>query len=463
MSQPNANYTKGSLLKDLTIQSLVNGREVGGIVEEGQAAYVTMKIIEQSNAKYEGMGTGNKILQNFEDRVAYIGDPTIRGQVSAPTAVTGGIRIDWVDSNYNAFRKGDTVDVKTNGNQAKVVEAGAGYIVVAQLEGFSAPVTGDYPAGISVIQRTRSVDLRGTSAPEGVNPYPKFWKNWCSVIDDGGQQNLFDSMNTSNMTNAPDYIVNTVIQSAAQRFFRNQVFKMWTSEGVNPESNGFIQSETKGIVSQIKEGGTYVPMTSVITKSEFEQQLRRWYLRNPANSNANRIVKTGSIGFGLIASWYQDLIKYDSSIAVSFTDGSVNGLNATKIFIPGFEMIQIVKDPLQDMDLNGELTNMSGYAGLPKTSGDFYFMDFTPVRMQQNGMMAPALQKIYLKNKYFFGMEQGLRPTESLMNAAAGTGLTWENLEMTSTTKDFNSFRIYGICGINVLNRSAHCYLENFN
>ena len=53
MATPNSNYTKGSLLQDFYINALVNNRELDGIVAEGQAEYVTMKIIEESNFDQE--------------------------------------------------------------------------------------------------------------------------------------------------------------------------------------------------------------------------------------------------------------------------------------------------------------------------------------------------------------------------------------------------------------------------
>ena len=460
MSRPNSNYTKGSLLQDMTLNALVNGREVDGIVQEGQAEYVTMKIIEETNAMYADKGTGNKIVGNFEDRVAYIGDPTIKAQIASRVAVTGGIRINFAETSYDAFRVNDDVDTRFAANQAKVVEAGAGYIVVAQRDGYAAPVVGDYVVGQSVIVRKRSIDLRGTSAPQGVNQVPRFWKNHVSVLDDGGQESTFDSLNRSNIINHGDYIVNIPIQNAVHRLFRYRAMNFWTSKNVNPETNGFQYSATSGIIEQIQDGGMYYPMSSLITKTEFENRLRTWFLTNPANSMKNRIIKTGSLGFALVSSWYQDLIKFDADITVSFTDGSVNGLNATKIFIPGFEGIALVKDTLQDMDLSGEYSTLSGFTGLPKTSGDFYFMDFSPVRMSDTGLMAPALQKFCLREKYFYGFEQGLRPMSSMISDNA-TALTLENMEITSTTKDFSSFRIWVAEGINVMNRSAHAYLQN--
>jgi len=461
MATPNSNYTKGSLLQDFYINALVNNREVDGIVEEGQAEYVTMKIIEESNSFYEKAGTGNKILDTYEDRVAYLGDPTIQAQISSRVPVTGGIRINFADSNYDAFRVNDDVDTRFAANQAKVVESGAGYIVVAQRDGYAAPQATDYPVSGTVIVRKRSINMRGTSAPEGVYQVPQIWKNHVSVIDDGGQESTFDSLIKTNIINAGDYIINVPIRDAVMRMFRYRSANFWTSKNVNPETNGMRYTATSGIIEQIQNGGMFYPMSSLITKQEFENRLRTWFLTNPANSMRNRIIKTGSIGFALVSSWYQDLIKFDATIAVSFTDGSINGLNATKIFIPGFEGIALVKDTLQDMQQMGELTSLSGFSGLPKTSGDFYFMDLSPVVMKENGMTAPALQKFCLREKYFYGFEQGLRPASNLQSAFNGQALTAEAMEMTSTTKDFSSFRIWVAEGINVMNRSAHAYLQN--
>lgn len=454
-------YSNGSLLKDFTIDALVNGREIDGIVMEGQAPYVLMKLIEESNAKYEGQGTGNKVLQNYEDRVAYDGDPTITAQVASVASVAAGIRINFSDVNYVGFRVTDNIDTIMGGNKARVVEAGSGYIIVSQLQGFTAPVTGDFPVGGSVIARDRTPDLRGTQAPTTVTTIPRFWKNHFSVIDDGGQQNLFDSLNQTNITDAKGYLMNQPFRQSVQRFFMYKYMNMLTSRNVNPETNGFTFSATAGWIEQIQEGGTYIPMTSVITKSEFEARLRTWLLTNPGNPQQNKFIKVGAISHALFSEWYKDLIKYDADIAMSFTDGSINGLNATRVFLPGFGPVNIVRDPMQDMNLNGELTSISGYAGVPKTAGDFWFMDMTPVVMRESGRTAPAIQQIYLGSKYYYAVEQGLRPTESLRDAMSGQSLTWENLEITSTTRDYTSFRIWGVCGSNIMNRSAFAYLKN--
>jgi hypothetical protein len=119
MSTTNAVYTKGSLAKELNLLGLVRNQVVDGIVEEGQAEYAITKIIEESNAKYEAAGTGNKILPIYKDEVAYTGDPTIQSQVQSVVSLGGGvIRINFSDPNYQGFRNDDRIDTKFNGNQA---------------------------------------------------------------------------------------------------------------------------------------------------------------------------------------------------------------------------------------------------------------------------------------------------------------------------------------------------------
>lgn len=456
-------YTNQGLLKEFTANALANNRIVDGVVMQGQAPYILAKIIEESNAKYEGQGTGNKKINIFEERIAYDGDATVKAQVATAAAVTGGIRITFSDPNYVGFRVNDNIDTIFGGNQARVVEVGSGYAVVSTLPGYTAPIAGDYTSGSTVITRKRSIELRGTQAPSSINTVPRLWKNYPSVMDDGGQQNLWDSLNQTNISDAMDYITIAPVTQAIQRAMVSKYMTMLTSRKVNPETNGQTFTATSGWIEQIEDGGMYVPLTSLISRTEFEQRLRRWYVNNPGNPMENRFVKTGSIGFALISEWYKDFMKFDAPIAMNFTDGGINGLNATRVWIPGFDYINIVKDPMQDMDINGAYSNLAGYTDMPKTSADFWFMDMTPVRMSDSGRLAPAIQQFYMGDKYYYAFERGLQPAASLAAAlSAGNAMSVENLANTSTTNDFNSFRVWMVCGSNLLNRSQFGLLKNF-
>jgi hypothetical protein len=464
MSTANQLYTKGSLLKELNLANLVRNRIVDGVVMQGQSAYAWTKIIEGINNKYEANGTGHKILQTYKDEIAYTGDPTVKAQIQATTDLGGGVfRINLTSPSYNAFRENDLVDLKFGQNNlAKVIEAGPGYIKISQAPGNAAPVIGNYATGKIITTRTRAIGTRGTKSPVGLNPVPQKWENYLSIIDDASQQNLFDSQNNTVISGAEGYIISAPIQSTLQNFFRINAMNQFVSSPVNPESNGFDYTSTAGIHTQLIERGNYLPLNTVITRSEFEQQVRRWYIANPASNFTDRVIFTGAIGMAQIAEWYRDQLKYDGRIAVSFTDGSVNGLNATKIFIPGFEYINIVMIDMLNMAWMGELSSIAGYEGLPKTAGNFYFMDFSPVVMQPSGLMGPAFQKIYFKSKYFYSYQRGLTEMATLGSIIENaTPITADNMEITSTDNDFNNFRIYSVCGINVMNAQAHVYLEN--
>lgn len=464
MSQTQSIYTKGSLAKELTLNNLIANKEVDGVVQQGQAAYTWTKVIEQTNSYYEkNGGMGNKILSIYKDEVSYTGDPTISGQISSVQDIGGGrFKVNF-SAPAEGFRKDDQVGLQFGRKMSQVVEAGSDYVVVTRLTGDEAITTADFPATNTLYQFTRGIDTRGTVSPEGLAIVPEKWENYVSIIDDAVQQNIFDSKQQTLIRQAGDYVIVAPIQEMMERFFKNCAMNQFLSRGVNPAAYNMNKTATKGIHQQIKERGLYDLLGSQISKSNFESKLRTWYLSNPGNPISNKIVGTGSLGMALIAEWYKDLIKYDRDISVTFTDGSVNGLNATKIFIPGFEEIQVVKFEMLDMDGMGARTSIAGFEGLPKTSGNFYFLDFTPVRMRTSGLMAPAFQNIYFGGaKYYYSFQQGLVPMDTLGNIVAnGTPLTLDNLELTSTDRDSSNLRIYTLKGINIMNGSAQGLLEN--
>jgi hypothetical protein len=464
MSQTQSIYTKGSLAKELTMANLVANRVVDGVVQEGQAAYTWTSVIEQTNSYYEkNGGMGNKILEIYKDEVAYTGDPTISGQISGVQDIGGGrFKVSFAAPS-EGFRKNDKVGLQFGRKLSEVVEAASDYMVVARNPGDETISTADFPQGSMIYQFTRGIDTRGTVSPEGLAIVPQTWENYVSIIDDATQQNIFDSKQNTIIRQAGNYIVVAPIQEMMERFFRNCAMNQFLSLGVNPAEYNLNKSATKGIHQQIRQRGLYELMGSQISKTNFESKLRTWYLANPGNPIKNKIIGTGSLGMAMIAEWYKDLIKYDRDIAITFTDGSVNGLNATKIFIPGFEEIQVVKFEMLDMDGMGARTAISGFEGLPRTSGNFYFLDFTPVRMRTSGLMAPAFQKTFFGGaKYYFSYQKGLSPMDSLESVVANaTPLTMDSLELTSTDRDTSNLRIYTMAGINIMNGSAQGLLEN--
>jgi len=446
--------------------SLVRNTEVDGVIQQGQHDYAIMKILNGVNNFYESHGTGNKILTTYKDEKAFTGDPTIKAQVKTATDLPGGrVRLSWTTDTYDAFRQNDDVDVKFGAPQYQVTEKGPGYVILRQRDGYSAPSASLFPTGVEVYVRKRSIDVRGTKSPEGLYPVFQPRYNYVSTMDDAQQQNLFDAMNQTVLTQpqGQNYISIAPVHAACRRFLRYQLMTFFTSRKVNPEDNGFRYSATAGIHQQIEEGGTFIPQNTLLTRSEFESRLRNWLVANPGGSNQNRFIGTGSIGYAMVSEWYKDYLKYDRDITITFTDGSVNGLNATKIFIPGFEPLSLVKMDFLDIDWMGRKSSIPGFTQLPQTSGNFYLMDFNPVYLEPSGSTMPAFQKFYLRHKYFYAFQQGLAPMEYLGEVLANRGLalTEETARLTSTDNDFNNFRIYSLCGINIVNPQAQTLIEN--
>lgn len=463
MSNTTAIYSKGSLMKEMSIAGLVRNTVVDGVVQEGQASYTWIKMIEETNAYYEqNGGAGNKMLEIYKDEIAYTGDPSVTATISNATSIGGGrFKVEFTAAQAG-FRVDDGIGTGFGQKLARVAEAYDTYVIVDTYQGYSAPVIGDFPVGKDIIQYGRQIGLRGTKTPQGLNIRPQVWENYVSVWDDGLQQNLFDNKMNTVIKVAEDYIRIAPVTEMMERFFRNGAMNQFVSRGVNPELTNFNYSATKGIHQQIQDRGTYIPQTSVITRQEFEQAIRQNYIANPGNDIRNKVILTGAIGMAQIGEWYKDQIKFDSQIAMSFTDGSINGLNATKIFIPGFEFINVVHWKLLNMNAMGAPTTIAGYAGLPQTAGSFYIMDFNPVRTQ-TGATAPAFQNIfYGGSKYYFAYQAGLTAMDSLQGIIANaTPLTMSTLENTSTDADFSNMRIYSLKGLNVMNPTAHTWIQN--
>ena len=383
MSATTAIYSKGSLLQEMNFAGLVRNTVVDGIVLEGQSPYSWMKLLEDTNAKWEQNGNaGNKMLSIYKTEVAYTGDPTISAQINGtPTSLAGGrVKIQFTES-QEGFRKDDGVAVGFNGGSkvAKVLEAGSTYVVVGQMEGYAAPSTSDFAAGQTLIQYYRSIGIRGTKSPVGINIVPQTWENYVSVTDDAAQQNIFDVQNNTVLQYNNGYIRMAPVTTMMQRFFQNMTFQQFMSKGVDPSKNGFTLSSGKGIHQQFMERGNYFPQTSLLTQQEFESRLRQKFLANPSNPIENTIVLTGSLGHALVSEWYKDQIKYaPTEVIDAYVDGiKMNGLNTTRIFLPGFGPVKLAKWSMLDMNKMGAKTAASGYTDLPKTSGSFYILDFS--------------------------------------------------------------------------------------
>ena len=463
MSAPQINYNNGSMLNEINIAGLLYDSEIAGIAKVNQYDDPLMEAIYRMNAAYErNAGSTHVLLNQPRYKLAFEGDPTISSSVASAVSLPGGvIQINFTNSSYVGFRENDEVSTAFGANLAKVVNAGPGFIRVRQNEGGAAISTADYPAGVVVIQQTRSIGMSGTSTPNRLNYTPETRFNYFSIIDDGHQTNIGERSTIVPIANAPGFIRHSGIDKMVKRFKKNQTLAFWEHTAVDPSTNGFSFTKMSGLHQQFKQFGSYTPYTSLITQQQFEQQITRWYNLNPASPIQNRVIFTGSAGFKLVSSWYQELIKFDSQIAVTFTDGTVSGLNATRIFIPGFDAIQIVKLPFLDMDASGPNSSVPGYTQFKRSSFSFYGMDFTPVAVNERGTMPAFSTHHFGEAKYYYSFVRGLAPATAADVMAMTNPLTTGSMQITSSDADFDNMRLYSWSMINANAAQANIWLHN--
>jgi hypothetical protein len=461
MANPSVQYTQGNILNEMNIADLVRNTKVAGVILQGQHELALNRLIDETNLEFSSQGTGNIVNDTYKTEIAYKGDPSIRQISASATNESGGIvKINW-GSPYAGFRKDDTIDKKLHGQQYKIVDADANYIRIGAIEGGVAPTASDFANGVQVNQRTRSINMTGTKSPVGLNTVPNRIQNYFSILDDANQANIWMKQNRTVLEDSPNYFSDNGIREMMGRFYRNMAFSYLTDRGVNPETNGMTFSRMRGIFQQVEEAGSLFAYNTTISKQEFIQKVRKWYIDNPASDISRKVILTGSIGFQLVSDWFQELIKYDSTISLSFT-GEANGLNAVRIYIPGFESyIQIVRWGLLDMDTMGTLTGLPNFGGIPQTSGNFYCFDFTPTTTE-SGLRGPAFQKVFYRERFYYSYQQGLRATGSFDSALANkTPMTLENMANTSTDYDFDNFRIATAHLLNVMNPASHLIITN--
>jgi hypothetical protein len=463
----NAIQTKGSLLKEANLAGLVKNTIIDGIVQENQAPYALLKLIEEMNAGFEKNGTGNKMLTIYKDQVAYSGDRTIKGMIKVSTTVVGGIRLEFTKTDLNTFRPNGLVYTRFGQqNMASIVEAGPGYIILnANTPGYTPCTAADFPEGEMVYSVTRSIGTRGTKTPEGVYVVPQTWENYPSILDDGYQTSLYDSQSETILAIPnTDYFKSAPVSNTMESFFMSMAMHMFVSQSVNPEENNFSLTRTRGLNQQFRTRSLYAELTTDIgSREEFESYVREWKVRNPGADPNSCFIGTGAIGMAKIGGWYREEMKYDKDIAISYTGGEITGLNATRIPIAGFEFVNVVHFKFLNMDMMGKKSRIAGFENLPMAAGNYYFLDCSAVNLG-NGRTAPAFQKFYAKgSKYWYSFENGLSPMTTPEQIATNTtALTEESLQITSTDRDWNNFRIYSIFGINCMNSAAQGFLENF-
>jgi hypothetical protein len=199
--------------------------------------------------------------------------------------------------------------------------------------------------------------------------------------------------------------------------------------------------------SIINNGGTYLPLTSELTQTAFNDFLET-LVRKTADNGRRLVAMMGSAAMARLQTILGDYIKF-AGTQNTFGGASVEGLNVMTYSYAGLT-IEFVRWSLLDDDMFK--VELSSITGKPKMSHSIYIMDLTPLPAADGSGSLSPLQKYHFNNdemiaNYVPGMIglEGSDPS-TVKQSIAGSQL----VSLGTNDVDGVDFHILSDCGIYV-------------
>jgi hypothetical protein len=199
--------------------------------------------------------------------------------------------------------------------------------------------------------------------------------------------------------------------------------------------------------SIINNGGTYLPLTSELTQTAFNDFLET-LVRKTADNGRRLVAMMGSAAMARLQTILGDYIKYAGN-QNTFGGASVEGLNVMTYSYAGLT-IEFVRWALLDDEM--WRADLSSVTGKPKMSHSIYIMDMTPLPAADGSGSLSPIQKYHFNNdemiaNYVPGMIglEGSDPS-TIKQTIAGSQL----VSLGTNDTDGVDFHILSDCGIYV-------------
>lgn len=231
-----------------------------------------------------------------------------------------------------------------------------------------------------------------------------------------------------------------------RRFAKSLEYKYAFSErGVFAGPNGETYSTAGLRWSIINNGGTYLPLTSELTQTAFNDFLET-LVRKSANNGRRLVAMMGSAAMARLQTILGDYIKY-AGTQNTLGGVSVEGLNVMTYAYAGMS-IEFVRWALLDDEMFR--TELSTITGKPKQSHSIYVLDLTPLPAADGSGSLGSLQKYHFNNdemiaNYVPGMI-GLDSSDpsSIKQTIAGSQL----VSLGTNDVDGVDFHVLSDCGL---------------
>lgn len=233
---------------------------------------------------------------------------------------------------------------------------------------------------------------------------------------------------------------------ALKAFAKQLEYKYAFSErGIHTGSDGEYYTTGGVRWSIINQGGTYLPLTSELTQSTFNDFLEQM-VRVSAENGRRLVALMGTAAMARLQTILGDYIKYAGN-QNTFGGAAVKGLNVMTYAYAGMEIDFVRWSLLDDEMFRSELSSINGK---PKMSNSIYFMDLTPVPAADGSGSLSPLQKYHFNDdeliaNYVPGMI-GLNSSDaSSVKEAIANGVTGS---LGTSDVDSVEFHMLSDCGL---------------
>ena len=321
---------------------------------------------------------------------------------------------------YNNFRVGDKVVGDDFDYQGKVVGTSVnGSIVELEIE----PI-GTTTALLQVALSTASwLKVFSDSSPnfysDGKSPlreFPELMYNYASIKRDTHMASRRENTASRVYSNG-DYWGDSQLDFMVDRFLRGQEKDMLFSNLAQWDSQVGGESDSNGGVrySIIHRGGEYLPLTSAITESQFENFLINTYNRKAGRKGPMYMFMGAGMKHHIQKNFTQGFIEAAGS-ENTFGGAGVEGIDVDMYAVAGTKFKFVDLDVLNDIEFFPEQTSIAGLSNRYKQQHTTFVLDLEDIPIKGGSGKAPAIESIHRGDSEFYcgylkGLDQAGIPT----------------------------------------------------
>lgn len=425
--------------------TIVNNRNwASGVADLSRGWAKPLMLIDALNPQgsYSIEGPDGKL------QVAYQPRQEVVATVATVTQSGANLIVTWVDPTYNAFREKMIVR-DSNGNQAYVLNATAGSVVLAPATNpATLSSTSHFIAGRSVLEMGSGSGNQYSTGVTNIYKQNAVRYNWTAVTR--------ESFTMSRREKFISYKFDETFYSYTQgeldmikRFMKNKVKNMIYSEP------GQFISPTEGTVNRYEglraairnQGGRYISTPALFTAADFEADLDFMAINDPAQEQ-NYLWIGGRRAWARINNLYGGTnIQFTVSQAV--INGNELNFDITQATINGITVKFMVLGLFDDVYSFPTISSVPG-AGY-KESNTYAILNLNPVPNKLGGMI-PSVRKFHFGSSDVTGGNETLYRFIPGMVGPGSTSSTGGSMlsgyQMATSATDGGQFEILEDAGI---------------